>query len=407
MGFSENKEKKKFNTIIIKENKFSFGDFNEDNNLNKNNENDNNKNKKDESQNIENKINKYKKSKSTIEEIKKKQKIIINPNNTNEQYKVIRICGRGYYNKVYQCILNEPKENNKNKKNENKYFAIKTIYKKYTNNEQSLEHLNCELKILENLDSIYIIKVINVIKIHKNITNIDKPYIVYPYYNLDLHTLMKLTKYLIPIEFIKLILHDVYLGLNYLHKNKIIFRDLKPENIIIDFNTGICKLIDFGLAYKFNNDEEKLYKICGTHEYLSPEVIKKEGYDYDFDYWTFGIFAYELFYGFSPFTGKSQNEIFENILYQKIIFEFEDDENYKKKIIDEDLKDLIKEILDKDPYLRIEWSNIPFHPFFKEIKFNCDNYNLIDNKEKRKNFVKFLNKYKNNIIYIIDETIKK
>jgi serine/threonine protein kinase len=130
---------------------------------------------------------------------------------------------------------------------------------------------------------------------------------------------MKLTKYLIPIEFIKLILHDVYLGLNYLHKNKIIFRDLKPENVIIDFNTGICKLIDFGLAYKFNNDEEKLYKICGTYEYLSPEVIKKEGYDYDFDYWTFGVFAYELFYGFSPFTGKSNDEIFENILYQKII----------------------------------------------------------------------------------------
>jgi len=403
MGFSEIKEKKKFNSNIINEKKFSFGDFNEDNNLNKNNE--NNNNKKYENENIKNK---YKKSKSSNKEIKKKAKIIINPNNINEQYKVIRICGTGYYNKVYQCILNKPKENNKNIKNhnENEHFAIKTTYKKYSNFEQSLEHLNCELKILENLNSIYIINIINTFKIHKNKTNIDKPYIVYPYYNFDLHTLMKLTKYSIPIDFIKLILHDVYLGLNYLHKNKIIFRDLKPENIIIDFNTGICKLIDFGLAYKFNNDEEKLYKICGTYEYLSPEVIKKKGYDYDFDYWTFGIFAYELFFGFSPFTGKNQNEIFENILYQKIIFEFEDDKK-NNKIIDEDFIDLIKEILDKDLDLRMEWSNIPFHLFFKGVEFNCDNDNLIDNIEQRKKFVKFLGKYKNNIIYIIDETIKK
>jgi len=55
----------------------------------------------------------------------------------------------------------------------------------------------------------------------------------------------------------------------------------------------------------------------------------------------------------------------------------------------------------------MEWSNIPFHLFFKGVEFNCDNDNLIDNIEQRKKFVKFLGKYKNNIIYIIDETIKK
>ena len=305
----------------------------------------------------------------------------------NIEYIVKRICGTGFYTKVYQCyILNEDK---------NKYYALKTISKKKLKETKSLEHIKEELNFLKILKSKYIISIIDNFNISLE-NNIKRPIIIYPYYNIDIFSLIKQSNKNIPLKFIKLILHDVYLALSYLHKNKIIYRDLKPENILLDIKEGKSILIDFGLSKKIN-DKDELNELCGTNEYIPPEVIKGNKYNIEFDYWTFGIFCYEILYGFPPFRGKDQKEIFNNILLNDIIFE-------KKDNLNSEIKDLISYLLKKEKEERMEWINIPFHPFFQGIDF--DESNLNDNLNLRNEFKSFLSKYYNTITFIIDN-IKK
>jgi serine/threonine protein kinase len=85
---------------------------------------------------------------------------------------------------------------------------------------------------------------------------------------------------------------DLPTGFDYLHKKNIAYRDLKPENLLIDSN-GYVKIIDFGFAKKFpyvkkDKTLDKTYTLCGTPEYLAPEIIMSKGYDKCVDYWALG-----------------------------------------------------------------------------------------------------------------------
>ena len=101
----------------------------------------------------------------------------------------------------------------------------------------------------------------------------------------------------------------------YLHQKDIVFRDLKPENIMID-SEGFPKLIDMGFAKKMNG--QKTFTICGTPEYLAPEMLdktNKSGYNKSVDYWGIGILIYELLAGYPPFYDNEEpRRIYKKIL---------------------------------------------------------------------------------------------
>ena len=87
----------------------------------------------------------------------------------------------------------------------------------------------------------------------------------------------------------------------HLHTKDIVFRDLKPENIMVDAE-GFPKLIDLGFAKKLHH--LRTFTICGTPEYLAPEMLdktNKAGYGKAVDYWGIGILVYELLAGYPPF----------------------------------------------------------------------------------------------------------
>jgi len=84
---------------------------------------------------------------------------------------------------------------------------------------------------------------------------------------------------------------------------------LKPENVLIGLD-GYIKLTDFGLSKNNIEGDYDTFSVCGTPEYLAPEVIKKEGHGKPVDWWCFGSMIYELVYGLPPFYSKNRNELF-------------------------------------------------------------------------------------------------
>jgi serine/threonine protein kinase len=102
---------------------------------------------------------------------------------------------------------------------------------------------------------------------------------------------------------------EILLVFEKLHKNGIVYRDLKPENLVFS-SQGHIKFIDFGFAKQI---KDRTYTLCGTPEYLAPEIIKGEGSSFGSDWWAFGVLIYEFLVGQSPFMDENENEMYQKI----------------------------------------------------------------------------------------------
>jgi len=121
----------------------------------------------------------------------------------------------------------------------------------------------------------------------------------------------------------------------YCHSKNIIYRDLKPENILLNID-GYLKLTDFGFAKVI---EYRTYTLCGTPEYIAPEVLLNKGHGKPVDWWTLGILIYEMIVGYPPFVDEDPMGIYQKILSGKIVF---------PKLFDKDAKVLVKKLLTAD-----------------------------------------------------------
>eukprot|EP00918_Siedleckia_nematoides_P002722 GHVU01006227.1.p1 GENE.GHVU01006227.1~~GHVU01006227.1.p1 ORF type:complete len:341 (+),score=89.81 GHVU01006227.1:95-1117(+) len=122
---------------------------------------------------------------------------------------------------------------------------------------------------------------------------------------------------------------------DYLHGKNVIYRDLKPENILIN-NDGYLKLTDFGFAKVI---EYRTYTLCGTPEYIAPEVLLNKGHGKPVDWWTLGILIYEMIVGYPPFFDDEPMGIYQKILGCKIVF---------PRYFDKNGKALVKRLLTSD-----------------------------------------------------------
>ena len=90
---------------------------------------------------------------------------------------------------------------------------------------------------------------------------------------------------------------EIVLALEYLHKQKIAYRDLKPENLLVAAD-GHMKITDFGFAKQIG---DRTFTLCGTPEYLAPEIIMSIGHNHGVDWWALGILIFEMLSGYPPF----------------------------------------------------------------------------------------------------------
>lgn len=155
------------------------------------------------------------------------------------------------------------------------------------------------------------------------------------------------------------------LGLAHLHLLGIVYRDLKPENCLLN-TSGNLVLTDFGLSKAIGNDEDGLgcRSIIGTPEYMAPEIIKGEPYDYAVDWWLLGCVIYDMMTGKPPFTGKTHKVILDKIIKLKPVFPY---------YLSLDAKDLLGKLLQKNPAKRFavddKWKAFQDHRFFRKINW--------------------------------------
>lgn len=102
----------------------------------------------------------------------------------------------------------------------------------------------------------------------------------------------------------------------YMHNLDVMFRDLKPENLLVSYQ-GHVKLTDFGFAKRVI---DRAYTMCGTPEYMAPEILFGRGYGHDVDWWAFGILCYEMNWGVPPFESQSQIQLFKKIQAAKVVY---------------------------------------------------------------------------------------
>jgi serine/threonine protein kinase len=147
----------------------------------------------------------------------------------------------------------------------------------------------------------------------------------------------------------------------YCHSKNIVYRDLKPENILINAD-GYVKLTDFGFAKVI---EHRTYTLCGTPEYIAPEVLLNKGHGKPVDWWTLGILIYEMVVGYPPFVDEDPMGIYQKILSGKIVF---------PKLFDKNAKGLVKKLLTADlgkryGNLKNGVEDIKQHKWFKEVNW--------------------------------------
>ncbi|KAH1020334.1 hypothetical protein HUJ04_010013 [Dendroctonus ponderosae] len=100
---------------------------------------------------------------------------------------------------------------------------------------------------------------------------------------------------------------QVILAFEYLHHLGVIYRDLKPENILLDLQ-GYLRVTDLGFCKKIDNT--RTYTLCGTPEYLAPEIILSQGYNKSVDYWSYGVLLFEMNAGYAPFYAKDPMRLY-------------------------------------------------------------------------------------------------
>ncbi|XP_028454889.1 microtubule-associated serine/threonine-protein kinase 1 [Perca flavescens] len=185
----------------------------------------------------------------------------------------------------------------------------------------------------------------------------------------------------LPVEMARMYFAETVLALEYLHNYGIVHRDLKPDNLLIT-SMGHIKLTDFGLSkmglmslttnlyegHIEKDTREFLDKqVCGTPEYIAPEVILRQGYGKPVDWWAMGIILYEFLVGCVPFFGDTTEELFGQVITDDIVWP-EGDE-----ALPLDSQHLISSLLQTNPLVRLGTGGafeVRQHSFFTEVNWN-------------------------------------
>ncbi|KAL4464498.1 hypothetical protein ABPG72_003908 [Tetrahymena utriculariae] len=250
-------------------------------------------------------------------------------------------------------------------------FAIKIMNLKNMNSFQEIQGIEREVRVHS------LLKHPNIIEYHDSFQENEFIFIVLDYAsNGNLYSLLYKKRSFSEKEAYKYFSQTCE-AIKYLHSINIVHRDLKPENILLDdeFNIKVC---DFGWCTE--DIENPRNTFCGTYEYMAPEIVFRQPYDYRIDIWALGVLIYELLHGCAPFKGKTFKEIQRKI--EKGDVQFSDQ-------ISDQSKQLICKVLQANPSRRISIEDIMSHAWMQKMRIvEKDEKKLIDQSKSTANLAK-------------------
>ncbi|XP_070360831.1 serine/threonine-protein kinase PLK4 isoform X3 [Equus asinus] len=148
-------------------------------------------------------------------------------------------------------------------------------------------------------------------------------------------------------------MHQIITGMLYLHSHGILHRDLTLSNLLLTHNMNI-KIADFGLATQLKMPHEKHYTLCGTPNYISPEIATRSAHGLESDVWSLGCMFYTLLTGRPPFD----TDTVKNTLNKVVLADYK-----MPTFLSREAKDLIHHLLRRNPADRLSLSSVLEHPF--------------------------------------------
>ncbi|KAI8090676.1 kinase-like domain-containing protein [Thamnidium elegans] len=237
-----------------------------------------------------------------------------------------------------------------------RYYAVKVLKKSEVVRLKQVEHTNNEKHILESVAHPFLVNMWGTFQDNVNL------YMVMDYVpGGELFSVLRRSKRF-PDHVAKFYAAEVILAIEYMHSKNVIYRDLKPENLLLD-SQGHIKITDFGFA---KHVPDITWTLCGTPDYLAPEIIQSKGYGRAVDWWSLGVLVFEMLAGFPPFYDDDHLKLYEKILAGRV--------KYPQYFIPNS-KDLLKRLLTSDltkryGNLKDGSEDIKRHVWFQGVDFN-------------------------------------
>ncbi|KAL2509793.1 Serine/threonine-protein kinase AtPK2/AtPK19 [Forsythia ovata] len=263
-----------------------------------------------------------------------------------EDFEVLKVVGQGAFGKVYQV----------RKKGTSEIYAMKVMRKDKVMEKNHVEYMKAERDILTQIDHPFIVQ------LRCSFQTKYRLYLVLDFINGG-HLFFQLYHHGLFRNLARIYTAEIVSAVSHLHANGIMHRDLKPENILLDAD-GHAILTDFGLAKQLE-ENTRSNSLCGTVEYMSPEIILGKGHDKAADWWSVGILLFEMLTGKPPFIGGNRDKIQQKIIKDKIKL---------PTFLSSEAHSLLKGLLQKEPSRRLGGGakgsdEIKGHKWFKSINW--------------------------------------
>ena len=265
----------------------------------------------------------------------------VNGDPGTKHYSRGKLLGKGGFAEVYEFTCIETGQ----------VCAGKLLPKSALGKARARQKLMSEIKIHRSLHHT------NIVRFENNFEDEDYVYILSELCtNQSLNDLIRRRKRLLELE-VQCYLMQILFALKYMHSFRIIHRDIKPGNIFLNEKLEI-KIGDFGLAAKLEFEGERKRTICGTPNYIAPEILEgRAGHSYEVDIWSIGILIYSMLYGRAPFETHDVKLTYKRI--KMLSYHFPEGLNSSPEA-----KDLISRILVLNPLERPSIDEIMNHDFF-------------------------------------------
>ncbi|OLY84852.1 cAMP-dependent protein kinase type 2 [Smittium mucronatum] len=246
-------------------------------------------------------------------------------------------------------------------KSTGQYYAVKILRKSEVVRAKQVEHVINERAVLAFCDSPFVVKLLGTCQDSINLYM----FLEYVIGGELFSYLRRYKKFPSPVA--KFYAGEVALAFEYLHSYDLIYRDLKPENILIDIN-GHVKLTDLGFA---KHVVDVTWTLCGTPDYLAPEIIQAKGYSKAVDWYSLGVLIFEMLAGYPPYYDRDHYKLYERILSGRVRWPSQ---------FDPVARDLVEHLLTADlssryGNLKNGSKDIKNHPWFSEVNW-CKLQNL-------------------------------